>query len=307
MTSLSLSYYFNPQSSFYYTSDGTRILNGDVIQITMPNNNTSQSVFTLVDGKSKHFYTLNSMYITLSVNSYYGKYFLILQGNKNDHASNAKEQILIMLPVYDDVKNTMEGTVNSITRLNNLYIDSLLRNMELDATYNFSYGTNSSTIDMNNFIVDTSVAYYFPKIVNSNINYNIIFLTKSNLYFNPLPSKSLLGSLIKPMDVSSLLGNNIIEIRNNGGPITSTTETDIYIDCSPTNNIGEKVDIYTSKDMDQLKFFKINDLKVWAFRFITIFVIILIIFIIIKIFQISGSESGNESKPGDSVSGEKGG
>jgi len=70
-------------------------------------------------------------------------------------------------------------------------------------------------------------------------------------------------------------------------PITPSTETDIYIDCSPTDSKGESVAVYTSKNLDQLNFFKINDLKVWAFRFITFFVLLLIIFIVIKFFQIT--------------------
>jgi hypothetical protein len=75
---------------------------------------------------------------------------------------------------------------------------------------------------------------------------------------------------------------------NNGKPITKTTQQDIYIDCSPTNNLGQPVDIYSSKNLDQLAMFEINDLKVWAFRIITIFVIMLIVFVIIKIFQVDG-------------------
>jgi hypothetical protein len=94
--------------------------------------------------------------------------------------------------------------------------------------------------------------------------------------------------------------HNALEIStvNNGSAITKITEQDIYIDCSPTNNLGQPVDIYTSKNLDQLKMFEIHDLKIWAFRIITIFVIILIVFVIIKMFRIDDASPPTPGAPG---------
>ena len=295
-----LYYYFNNQTSFYYNYDGSKILGGDVVQITMPNNNNSKSVFSLLDGNILHYYTLNSMYIALSFDPKLGKYQLILQGYKNDYANNTSSQILLMLPIFNYASNTINGGQSSVTQLNNIYINSILRNMEFEGTYNFTYGEMEDSVDMNYFLTNNSEAAYYANIVDSNVKTNVIVFSKSNFYV-ALPEIGLLKGLKFRPDTTKLTGSGTqmqtITVESNGSGIISTTETDIYIDCSPTNNIGEAVDIYTSKDMDQLNFFQINDLKVWAFRFVTFFVMLLIIFVIIKIFQITINGKTNESAP----------
>jgi hypothetical protein len=293
-----LYYYFNKQSSFYFNLDYRLIFGGDSIQITMPNNNSSQTIFNVLeDDNSSHYYTLNTMYITLAFTDI-GQYQLVLEGNRNDYTNNNTDKIMIMIPIYINARNTIEGADSPITKMNNIYLSNIFQNMRLEETYNFSFGNNQvgsdeNTIDMNMFLTGNTAAFYFPKIVDSNTNYKLIIFKRSNLVVNlTVPNTNvLLASLTKVPRYSVYTENskqmkNII-VETNGMAITSTTETDIYIDCSPTNNIGEAVDIYTSKDMDQLKLFKINDVKVWAFRFVTIFIILLIIFVIIKIFQVS--------------------
>ncbi len=286
----SLYYYFNNQTSFYYNYDGTKILGGDVVQITMPNNNRNQSVFSILDGNIIHYYTLNSMYIALGLSTETGKYMLILQGYKNDYSNNLSSQILLILPIFNRASDTINGMGNSITSLNNVYIDSILKNMEFEGTYNFKYGEMEDSVDMNKFLTNNNEAVYYTNIVDSNIKTNVVVFSKSNFYV-ALPKIGLLEGLKTRIDTTKLTGSGTprksITVESNGTKIVSNTETDIYIDCSPTNNIGEKVDVYTSKDMDPLKFFQINDLKVWAFRFVTFFVMLLIIFVIIKIFQIT--------------------
>lgn len=282
-----LYYFFNKQTSFYYSADGSQILGGDVIQISMPNNNSNQTIFSLTDGTETHYYTLNSMYLALSFDATLGMYQLILQGNKNDFTNNTTNQILIMIPILTKATNTIGGPESPITQINNIYIDGILRNMEFEGTYNFSYKDLEDSVDMNKMLSGNSEAVYYPNVIDANVNSNVIIFSKSNIYIviseilltQTLIRRPLLSKLDVPM--------KNISVQNNGMQIVSTTETDIYIDCSPTNNIGEAVDIYTSKDLDQLKLFKINDLKVWAFRFVTIFIILLIIFLIIKIFQVS--------------------
>lgn len=298
-----LYYYFNNQTSFYYNFDSSKILGGDVVQITMPNNNNNQSIFSILDDNIIHYYTFNSIYIAKSFSSETGKYQLILQGYKNDYANNTSSQLLLMLPIFNKASDTINGKSNSVTQLNNVYIDSILKNMEFQGTYNFKYGEMEDSVDMNKFLTNNTEAAYFTNIVDSNIKTNVIVFSKSNFYV-ALPEIGLLQGLKTPPDTTKLTGSGTpmkpITIESNGVKIVSTTETDIYIDCSPTNNIGEQVDIYTSKDMDQLNFFQINDLKVWAFRFVTFFVMLLIIFIIIKIFQITingKTDNGIEGSP----------
>lgn len=282
-----LYYYFNKQSSFYYSADGSQILGGDVIQITMPTNNSNKTVFSLIDGKETHYYTLNSIYLSLSFNPELGMYQLMLQGNKNDYTNNKTSQILLIIPIMNRASDTIGKSESPITQINNIYISSILKNMEFEGTYNFSYGETEDSVDMNKMLSGNSEAAYYPNVIDGNVKSNIMIFNKSNFYvvmsetplMKTLTRRPLLSKLNVPIKK--------ITVENNGMEIVSTTETDIYIDCSPTNNIGEKVDIYTSKDLDQLKLFKINDLKVWAFRFVTIFIILLIIFIIIKLFQVS--------------------
>ena len=280
-------YYFNKQTSFYYTADGSQILDGDIIQITMPNNNTNKSIFTLTDGKDTHYYTLNSMYLALSFDPKMGMYQLILQGNKNDYTNNKTNQILIMIPIFTKASDTIGKAESPITQINNIYLDGILKNMEFETTYNFSYKDSEDSIDMNKMLTGNTEAVYYPNVIDANINSNIIIFSKSNLYI-VMSETALMKTLTRrPLLTKLNVPMKKITVESNGMEIVSTTETDIYIDCSPTNNVGEAVDIYTSKDLDQLKLFKINDLKVWAFRFVTIFIILLIIFIIIKLFQVS--------------------
>ncbi len=243
------------------------------------------------------------MYISLSFKTDMGQYQLILEGNKNDYTNNTSDQILLMIPIFNDGEKTIKGPTSAITQMNNLYIDSIFKNMALQETYNFSYKTEN-TVDMNLFLTGNSTAVYFPKIIDSNIKYKVIVFDKSNLFVKNPELNVLLSSLISRPSYNKLFVENssqkkAITVESNGIAITSTIESDIYIDCSPTNNIGEAVDIYTSKDLDQLKFFKINDLRVWAFRLVTIFVILLIIFIIIKIFQVTINGQTNTATGSD--------
>jgi hypothetical protein len=294
MSSTQLYYFFNDQKSFYFSSNGEQILNGDVVKITMPNNNGSQSVIKIVEDNTPSYYALNSIYISLNMTSGINStYQLMLQGNRNDFTNNTSNQILLILPIFNSVNDTIEKTQNAITNINDVYINALFNNMRLNETYNFTSGSSAvqQTMDINQFLSSQTVSKYY-NVTENNINYRVMKFDKSNLWISSFPSRSLLGSLIRKPSITGSYTN--VDVKNNRTPLTTITETDIYIDCSPTNNIGEKVDIYTSKDLDQLKFFKIDDIRVWAFRFITICLIILIIFVIIKIFQVS-SDSKNPS------------
>ena len=284
-----LTYYFNNQQSFYY-NELTSLFKGVVLSITMPNNDSSKSVITFTNKGTISYYTLNSLYISLNSNNKIGAmYELILQCNKNDYANNSTNQILFIIPIFNNVAETLEGSENSITKLNNLYISSILKNIAIGETYNYTYGssnTDNSTIDINKLLIGINTGNLYTNIIDpdTNIMYNIIEFDKSNIFYN-LITISVLENLksIKHGGIQSVP----INILNNNGPIATITQSDIYIDCSPTNKVGEVLDVYTSKNLDQLNLFQINDLKIWAFRFITIFVILIIIFVTIKMFHIS--------------------
>ena len=69
----------------------------------------------------------------------------------------------------------------------------------------------------------------------------------------------------------------------------------IYIDCSPTTD-GD-TDTYMSKNLDNLRLFDIKNFNLWLFRFLTVFVIMIVIFLIIKLFGISTNVSSKQSIP----------
>ena len=292
-----LTYYFNNQQSFYYNQP-TNLFKALVLPITMPNNDSSKSVITFTNKGIISYYALNSLYISKNSNSNIGAmYQLILQCNKNDYANNSTNQFLFIIPILNNVAETIEGSVNAVTTLNNIYISSIFRNITIGETYNYTYGnsnTDNSTIDMNKLLTGINTGKLYTNIIDptTKIIYNIIEFDKSNIFYN-LSTISVLENLqpIKHDGIQSVT----INILNNNGPITTTTETDIYIDCSPTNNLGEAVDIYTSKNLDQLNLFQINDLTKWAFRIITILIILLIIFVTIQLFRISEKDIASNS------------
>ena len=292
-------YYFTNQTSFHYIPQVSRnFFNGDAIEIEMLNNNSSLSVISINDSElGTQFYTLNKMYITLTPNNFAANisltpYQLILQGNLNDYNNNSSKQILIFIPIFNLKTNTINGTNkdDSKTQINNLFMNDIIQNMKSGETYNILNG-----IDFNNFIPERSGKYY--EYLYQNINYSIIQFTESTIWTN----------LIVPPSVSRYTLTNKfsitpgqkydIDVINNGKSLAERYESnDIYIDCQPTNNTGQPVNVYTSKNLDQLKMLQIDDLQVWAFRIVTIFVIILIIFFIIKMFQIQDPPSSVTQK-----------
>jgi hypothetical protein len=157
------------------------------------------------------------------------------------------------------------------------------------------------SIKLNNLIgIDMDGKYYNNVAdTNSNITYDIITFTSSYLWLDITTTNMInklqyinKGYVFPFKDVTPL----VINVTNNLKIIEPATESDIYIDCKPTDITGTSVNIYTSKNLDQLRMFKINDLRIWAFRFITVFVILLIIYAVIKIFQINDKPNG-QNKP----------
>lgn len=258
-----LNYYFNNAQTFQYDPP-TLLLGGNVIPITMPYNNSSKSVMTFTYKGKTSYYTLNSLYISLSNNND-AMYQLILEGNKNDYANNTTNKILFIIPIFSSVAQTIEGTINSSTRMNNVYITNILHNIKIGEQYNFKSSPSNSdydTIDINKFLIGVNQGALYNNIIdlNTKIMYNIVQFNMSNIYYNPSRTIVELQNLRKSISIGTI-ESVPIDILNNNGPISTTIESDIYIDCSPTDTLGEAVDVYTSKNLDQLNLFKINDIN----------------------------------------------
>jgi hypothetical protein len=308
-----LSYFFKPQVNFRYSI--ARLFDVDVIQLNMPYNNNSETVISLTKVSNNArlppvFYTLNSLYIagssTIPGETAPNLFKLMFQGYINDYTQNSMKQILIILPVFDSSYAAIEPD-SSITMLNNKYLTNLFSKINYLDKPNIIANSDIKSIDLNNLIGPINEAKFYSNVVDerSKISYTVIEFDKSYLWLDKtttimiqnleplrmgykLPLITPSGGKITPVD---------IRVVNNFKQIETTTATDIYIDCSPTNNKGAPVDIYTSKNLDQLKMFKINDLRIWAFRFITIFVILLIVYVVIKVFQLSKPSPPKSTTP----------
>lgn len=298
-----LSYFFKPQVNFRYSI--ARLFDVDVIQLNMPYNNNSETVISLTKVANNTllppvYYTLNSLYIagssTIAGQTAPNTFNLMFQGYINDYTQNSLKQILIILPIFDSSYSTIEQA-SPITMLNNKYLTNLFSKINYLDKPNIIANSDIKSIELNNLIGPMNEAQLYSNVVDerSKINYTVIKFDKSYLWLD-MTTKLMITNLqplirgyILPLTTPS--GNKItpidIQVANNFKQIETTTATDIYIDCSPTNNKGAPVDVYTSKNLDQLKMFKINDLRIWAFRFITLFVILLIVYVVIKVFQLS--------------------
>lgn len=299
-----LSYYFNDETSFNYQPT-TNILNnststGVSIPITLLNNNSSLSVMSIMDNSETiaSYYTLNKMFLSgtsvfstvnadktiTQIKPQNSTYQLILQGYLNDYnhnQNNQNNQILIILPIFTNVSNTIQGNNNSVTNLNNSYLNDLL-NISIGNTNNVVNG-----IDINEFLSGTTSANLYKNVSNNNIIYTIVHFKKTNLWANiRLPTNITLTNPFIPSTEPTT-----ISVRNNGNMIKTAVANDIYIDCSPTNNLGEAVDIYTSKNLDQLNFFQIANMDVWGGFLLAIIILIAVLFGVIKLFQMSETDT----------------
>jgi hypothetical protein len=278
----------------------------------MPYNDNSTSAIALIAVNNNlalapNYYTFNKMYIAGRKLNETAKvsYDLMIQGSINDYTHNSLNQILFIIPIYDSAYSTIKAD-SPITSINNKSLNAIFKNINLlDATPNILslQRDNIQNIDINLFfdnlynntdLSSNAILSMNIKDPKSKITYNIIEFKRSNLWIdtNKLSTLNQITAGITPYSLPEINNSNRVAINvvNNQMPITPSTETDIYIDCSPTDSKGESVAVYTSKNLDQLNFFKINDLKVWAFRFITLFILLIIIFVVIKFFQISGKK-----------------
>jgi hypothetical protein len=278
-----LTYYFNKVQTFEYKDKDT-LFGGDVIPITMTNNDSSKSVIKLTNTGTPNFYTLDSLYISL-LDSTDAKYQLILKGNRNDYTNNSNRNILIIIPIFNTLKNTiLEKETNIITK-NNTYITSIINNIKQEP-----YMFPNDMVDINNLLTGIEDGSFYEKQIHTKPNakgenvttiYDIIKFTKSNIYADRLVNSNLENLKSK---INEFTGESLkITISNNNGNISTTVADDIYIDCSPTNNIGQAVDVYTSKNLDQLNFFKVNDFNKTGTIISIIVILLLIVITVLKI------------------------
>lgn len=301
MATSTLSYYFNDETSFNYES-ATSILNdskntGVSIPIKLLNNNSSLSVMSIMDNAETitTFYTLDKIFLsgtsdfsTLTDDKTSeskskptdSNYQLILQGYLNDYNHNQtaqNNQILIILPIFTNVSKTKQGNNTSVTNLNNSYLNDLL-NISIGATNNVVNG-----IDINSFLSGISEANLYKNIINNNITYTIVHFGKTNLWANiKLPTNITLTNTLIP----SVLPKTI-KVRNNGNIIKTANADDIYIDCRPLDTLGKPADVFTSKNLDQLNFFQIDNFDIWGGFFVAIIIVIILIFGAFKIYQMT--------------------
>jgi hypothetical protein len=179
------------------------------------------------------------------------------------------------------VSYTKQGN-NSVTNLNNTYLNNLL-NIHINEKNNVVNG-----IDINELLSGASSPNLYKDVIIKQTTYTIIQFKETNLWADiKLPNIKLTNPFI-PSNLPKS-----INIKNNGKKIETSIVDDIYIDCSPLDTLGKPVDVYTSKNLDQLNFFQIDNFNVWGGFILAIVILVAIVFGAIKIFEMSESKSGS--------------
>lgn len=311
-----LTYFFSPIYSLDYNTlpnpdDGSSInniyfggLEGDVIRINLPNNNSNQNVIimniTEDNIKKQYFFTLNLMYLGKSKNIPNSTYCIILQGNRNDYNNDSLNQLMIMIPIMDTINNTISAStdpkINSESfksKINtaNQNLSDIINNISDKTVYN-----PSKPINPNNFLFNiNSGTLYIPKRPTNNITTQIIILNSSELYKYNLKEtgNKQLNTINKEISIPENYTKSI-DIINNEQDVTITTNIEpIYIDCNPVNDNNEQIDSYTQVNPIQLNISKINNLAVWFLSFLTLFVVLLIVYLIYTLFSLPSSNTTN--------------
>uniref|UniRef100_A0A6C0EV18 Uncharacterized protein n=1 Tax=viral metagenome TaxID=1070528 RepID=A0A6C0EV18_9ZZZZ len=280
MTS-TLKYFFNPIYTLVYSVPISIIVDisnsMDVIPITMPNNNGSQSVFVLNTDK-QYYYTLNKIYISLTpTNITNSNYSIVLQGNRNDYYQDETNQILVIIPIMY-VYNDNTTTSNIIDGFD-----------PFSTPYNIPSG-----MDLNK-LIPTGTYNEYTTTYNK-IGYEIILFNNSTLF---ALSTRMIDDVTPPlinrltMEYSNVSG---VATKNTTN-ISSSNEEDIYIDCQPTTELGKEVDNYISLNKSELNLVNINYFRLWILRIFTIIILILIIYGVIKIFEVKKIDLPNVTIP----------
>jgi hypothetical protein len=280
MTS-TLKYYFNPIYTLVYSVPITIEIDTqnsmDVIPITMPNNNSSQTVFVL-NTQKQYYYTLNKIFISLTpsiVNN--STYSIILQGDRNDFNHDETNQILVIIPIM-------------LTFNEDITTSNIIDNIDLLSTpYNMPNG-----LDLNKLIPKGKYNEYVSSY--GGINYETILFTDSTL---SVLSTSIIDEMDPTLQHKLTMGQIVTNgtASKNSTGISSTNEEDIYIDCQPTTEQGTENDNYISLNKTELDLVNINYFRLWILRIFTIIILVIIIFGVIKIFDTNSIPYVNSVSP----------
>jgi len=271
MTS-TFTYYFDIINTLGFNvgnSPNDTLMGGDVLQVTMPKNDSTQSVMILNIGK-QYYYTLNNLYFALTPTTVENStYSLVLQGYRNDYNLDPKNQILIIIPIMDTINTSSAANI----------ITDIIRNIT-DSPYNISNGIDLNTLIPNEELSNFSI---YSQAINQT-TYQILLFTNSSLYSSTttnLDSQSFVNLFTMPTTEDSKGG----AINNNQSIITTTTTDDIYIDCRPVDNKGKKEHHYIDVNKKNSQLAGMNNFSEWLFNFMSFFILIIIVYSVYKTFE----------------------
>jgi hypothetical protein len=129
----------NPQNIFPNGLDG--------MQISMPSNNSSESVMYFTYNNQRTYYTLNNLYLIntpITNNKIHSSYSFVISGYRNDYYNDGNNIILIIVPIMNNINDTLGGSNYSIVTTNNSDIDELINNIQPDENvYNINLNLNN--------------------------------------------------------------------------------------------------------------------------------------------------------------------
>ena len=317
----SLTYFFTPIYSLKYIAPDTDIqgVTGDYIRIEMPYNDSNKNVIimNIVDGDynpKQHFFALNLMYLTKTLNNPNSSYSIILQGNRNDYNNDNLNQLLIIIPIMDSINNTISyNNINKKKKKKSSAFQSKIKKANEDLTGIINNITNDiynapKPIDPNNFLFNLNSGTLYTKKNSETIKRDIFVLDSSELYKKIIVPGDESDRKLAALNSSITLSANdydskVVKIKNNEQDVTLTTTTEpIYIDCNPVDDNSEPIDKYTSINPIQLNFSKINNIVIWFLSFLTFFIVLLIVYVIYMGFSMSPT-SGSSANSVDAVNG----
>ncbi len=248
-----------------------------------------------INGKTTTF-NLYDAYITKKFPVFSSKntYSFVIEGFSSENITG--EKILVFIPLNP------VGTTNTTNEFSSM----------ISALKSDSNGLNPSTrginINFNKYIPTDTFYYYNYKDKNRTL-YNIIAFDKSALFYDT-NFGNLLDNLLKDKtDIyttqvgSSDTATNTTSLykstskSSNQDAISPTFEDNIYIDCQPTENLGEKENYMQSTVKEAVGLIKYIEISFPYLIFIICLTLLVIAIFSISYFlsKINGSDSGNSN------------